>query len=203
MTDYPNWFAQTAQANFEEFLLPLAGQRDLHFLQLGVYTGDASKWMLDNVLHETTYAGLTDVDTWAGSDEAAHDDIDFDEVFEIYQKKMVKFTSFRREVMYPVKICRTSTVDWFLNREEWNCWGEYDFIYIDADHTTVGVIVDAEMSWPLLKSGGIMAFDDYTWGHESGDPRLAPQVGIDLFLHRHQLDYQVLAKNTQVWIRKK
>lgn len=203
MTDYPNWFAQTAQHNFEQFLLPLAGQRDLHFLQLGVYTGDASKWMLDNVLHETTYAGLTDVDTWAGSDEAAHDDIDFDEVFEIYQKKMVKFTSFRREVMYPVKICRTSTVDWFLNREEWNCWGEYDFIYIDADHTTVGVIVDAEMSWPLLKSGGIMAFDDYTWGHESGDPRLAPMVGIDLFLHRHQGEYELLAKNDQVWIKKK
>jgi hypothetical protein len=48
-----------------------------------------------------------------------------------------------------------------------------------------------------------MAFDDYTWGHASGDPRLAPQVGIDLFLHRHQSDYELLAKNTQVWIKKK
>jgi hypothetical protein len=48
-----------------------------------------------------------------------------------------------------------------------------------------------------------MAFDDYTWGHASGDPRLAPQVGIDLFLHRHQLDLQVLVKNNQVWVKKK
>jgi hypothetical protein len=48
-----------------------------------------------------------------------------------------------------------------------------------------------------------MAFDDYTWGHESGDPRLAPMVGIDLFLHRHQLELELLVKNTQVWVKKK
>ena len=204
MTDYPNWFAQTAQHNFEQFLLPLAGQDDLHFLQLGVYTGDASLWMLQNVLYNSDYHALTDVDTWQGSDEPAHDEIDFEEVFRIYSKKMIKYTSGKRDVNYPVKICRTTTIDWFTNRyEEWKCWGDYDFIYIDADHTTVGVILDAELSWPLLKSGGIMAFDDYTWGHESGDPRLAPMVGIDLFLHRHQGDYELLAKNDQVWIRKR
>ena len=204
MTEYPNWFAQTAQHNFEQFLTPLAGKPNLQFLQLGVYTGDASLWMLQNVLYNSDYHALTDVDTWQGSDEPAHDEIDFEEVFSIYSKKMIKYTSGKRDVNYPVKICRTTTIDWFTNRiEYWNCYDEYDFIYIDADHTTVGVILDAELSWPLLKSGGIMAFDDYTWGHESGDPRLAPQVGIDLFLHRHQGDYELLAKNDQVWIKKR
>jgi len=158
--------------------------------------------MLDNVLHETTYNGLTDVDTWAGSDEAAHESINFEEVYKIYCKKMIKFTSGKVEVNYPVKICRTTTVDWFLNREEWHCWGEYDFIYVDADHTTVGVIVDAEMSWPLLKSGGILAFDDYTWGaHLPVSQR--PRLGIDLFLERHKDEYEVLEVNTQYWIKKK
>lgn len=192
MTDYPNWFAQTAQHNFEEFLTPLAGEDNLRFLQLGVYTGDASVWLCENVL---TGAGchLSDVDTWQGSDEEAHRSIDFDDVLSVYDNKTTGM---------PINFYRKTTMD-FLASAIVRQVKDFDFIYIDADHTTVGVLLDAELSWPLLKSGGIMAFDDYTWGHESGDPRLAPMVGIDLFLHRHQSDYELLAKNTQVWIKKK
>jgi len=43
--EYPNWFKQIAQDNFEQFLTPLAGKPDLNFLQLGVFTGDASVWL--------------------------------------------------------------------------------------------------------------------------------------------------------------
>jgi len=187
MTDYPNWFAQTAQHNFEQFLTPLAGKDYLRFLQLGVYTGDASVWMAENVLTGKD-AWLFDVDTWQGSDEPAHEEIDFNEVIEYYTGRIKGL---------PILPHKTTTTDYLTHYKS-----KFDFIYIDADHTTVGVILDAELSWPLLKSGGIMAFDDYTWGHESGDPRLAPMVGIDLFLHRHQGEYELLAKNNQVWIRK-
>ena len=190
MTDYPNWFAQTAQHNFKEFLTPLAGQDNLKFLQLGVYTGDASVWLAENIL---TGKGcwLIDVDTWQGSDEPDHETMDFDDVYEVYKTKTKMYKT--------IKYFQSSTT-WFLQSVRKD--PDYDFIYVDADHTTVGVLLDAELSWPQLKSGGIMGFDDYTWGHASGDPRLAPQVGIDLFLHRHQGDYELLTKNAQVWIRK-
>jgi len=191
MSDYPNWFAQTAQSNFEHFLTPLAGKGGLKFLQLGVYTGDASVWMLENIL-TGDYSELTDVDTWKGSDEEAHKSIDFAEVYQIYRDKIKPYDN--------VEVIKSSTTDFFTAGD---MLPGYEFIYIDADHTTVGVLIDAELSWPWLMSGGIMAFDDYTWGHESGDPRLAPMVGIDLFLHRHQGEYELLAKNTQVWIKKK
>ena len=191
MAEYPNWF-EYVRANFEEFLTPLAGQDNLKFLQLGVFTGDASVWLAENILTGNG-SYLTDVDTWEGSDELDHKSMDFDDVYVTYSNRIKDLP------ITPVQI-RT---DEFLMRVR-NIFPEgYDFIYIDADHTTVGVILDAELSWPLLKSGGIMAFDDYTWAHHTGDPRLAPQVGIDLFLHRHQGDYELLAKNHQVWIRKK
>jgi predicted O-methyltransferase YrrM len=188
MTDYPNWFEQSAKHNFEHFLRLQGRQTRMECLQLGAYTGDASVWMLNN-LGEIE---LTDVDTWEGSDEVAHESIDFDEVYNIYCNKVERFNN--------VSHFRTTTQEFLMNKR--NRSYSFDFIYVDADHTTVGVLLDGELSWPLLKSGGIMAFDDYTWGHESGDPRLAPQVGIDLFLHRHQGEYELLAKNTQVWIRK-
>jgi predicted O-methyltransferase YrrM len=190
MTEYPNWFKQTARGNFEHFLTPLAGQH-LHCLQLGAYTGDASVWLATNILTDSN-CFLMDVDTWEGSDEPAHESMDFNDVRKTYLSKVTS---------YPVIESYIGTTMNFLTEfRDYNC---YDFIYVDADHTTVGVILDAELAWPKLKSGGIMAFDDYTWQHASGDPRLAPQVGIDLFLHRHQLDLQVLAKNNQVWVKKK
>jgi predicted O-methyltransferase YrrM len=190
VAEYPNWF-EYVRPNFEQFLTPLAGKSGLKFLQLGVYTGDASLWMLENIL-TGDYSTLTDVDTWKGSDELAHKSIDFDEVYQIYQDKVKPYKN--------VDAIKSSTINFFTAGD---MLPGYEFIYIDADHTTVGVLLDAELSWLWLMSGGIMAFDDYIWGHESGDPRLAPQVGIDLFLHRHQLDYELLTKNSQVWIKKR
>ena len=194
MAEYPNWFAQTAQYNFEALLKPLAGRSDLNFLQLGVFTGDASLWLLENILTSES-STLTDVDTWEGSDEPDHKPMDFDDVWKTYLQKITSHLN--------VYFLRKTTTDYLVNVLADPPYKMFDFIYIDADHTTVGVLLDAELSWPLLKSGGIMAFDDYTWGHESGDPRLAPQVGIDLFLHRHLGNYELLTKNTQVWLRKK
>lgn len=191
---YPNWFAVTAQHNFEKHLLPLAGQEGLHFLQLGVYTGDATEWLCKNILTGKN-SWLHDVDTWEGSDEEAHESIDFNEVIKIYKSRIYNNA--------PVTPHTGTTTDYLL--AQYGCdrpLGEYfDFIYVDADHTTVGVLLDAELSWPLLKSGGIMAFDDYNWGNAL-PLHLRPKPGIDLFMLRHEGEYELLEKNEQVWIRK-
>ena len=49
-TKYPNWFEMTARENFESQLMPLAGKFGLRFLQIGAFTGDATVWLVDNVL---------------------------------------------------------------------------------------------------------------------------------------------------------
>ena len=150
--EYPNWFNHTAKDNFEKFLIPLAGQQNLNFLQLGVYTGDASIWMLQNINN----IQLTDVDTWQGSDEDAHKSMDFDDVYKTYTDKIKD---------YKVNIKRSTTTNYLVT--QYGAGEVFNFIYIDADHTTVGVLMDAELSFPLLKSGGIMAFDDYTWSRDA------------------------------------
>ena len=189
-TIYPNWFASVAQHNFEKFLGPLAPVPDLKFLQLGVFTGDASEWMLKNIL---TRPGdwLLAVGTWKGSDESAHDAMDFDDVYKTYKKRMEKYQHIRS--------VRNTTTN-FLNA---NDEPKFDFIYIDADHTADGVLADARGAWRLLKTGGIMAFDDYLWTHESGDPRLAPKSGIDTFLDEQGDNYDLLEYGYQVWLVKK
>lgn len=189
MSEFPNWFAQTAQPNFERFLIPLAGQENVRYLQLGAYTGDASVWLCENVL-TAEWNFLYDVDTWAGSDEEAHESIDFDEVYEVYLAKTENYKQ--------IRTFRQTTLEYLIDG---GADQPFNFIYIDADHTAAGVLLDAELSWGLLKSGGIMAFDDYTWGDHL-PAYLAPKLGINLFLHRHQGKYELLVMNTQVWIRK-
>ena len=182
MSEYPNWFAQTAQPNFERFLIPLAGQENLTFLQLGAYTGDASLWMLDNIKDVV----LVDVDTWEGSDEEVHHKMDFSDVERVYDEKINGRT---------IK-CKMTTFKYLLT-----CSQPFDFIYVDADHTAASALIDGELSWRLLKKGGILAFDDYEWGAHL-PAHLAPKLGVQLFIHRHQAEFEALAINGQYWVRK-
>jgi predicted O-methyltransferase YrrM len=191
MTEYPNWFAQTAQNNFTTYLSKYAGKENLRFLQLGVYTGDASVWLCNNILTDKSSI-LIDVDTWAGSDEESHAEMDFTDVERTYKEKINNLS---------IVSVVSDTVE-YLIRQRNNFMNSYDFIYIDADHTAVSVLMDAELSWPLLKSGGVMAFDDYTWGRHL-PPSKTPRPGILLFTERHKAELDTLVINDQYWIRKK
>jgi predicted O-methyltransferase YrrM len=191
MIVYPNWFNQNAKHNFEKYLTEFAHAPDLDFLQVGAFTGDASAWMLENILTDNS-STMWDVDTWKGSPgEQVHAEMDFEDVFNTYLEKTERRTSF----------FKGKSLDFFMSKAQFSPPVHYDFIYIDGDHTTVGVLLDAELSWVFLKPNGIMAFDDYTWGSDL-PAELTPTLGIDLFLGRHEGEYETLVINEQVWIKK-
>jgi hypothetical protein len=191
MTDtpnFPNWF-EGQQYNFEEQLSHLKGLPDLRFLQIGAYTGDASVWLCENILTHPTSI-LIDVDTWAGSDESEHSRIDFEKVLSYYEARIVKYQKVVRLKM---------TSDKYFTGE---IAAKFDFIYIDGDHTAAQVERDAENAWKLLKSGGILAFDDYQWGRDL-PPDTTPKPAIDKFLLDKEDEYVQLVDSYQVWLRKK
>jgi len=187
-TKYPNWFEMTAKENFESQLMPLAGKLGLRFLQVGAFTGDASAWLVDNILTQKNSI-LEDVDTWAGSDEAEHETMDWSDVERTYDSRI----AFRPNVIK----YKMDSREFLRSIEE----PTFDFIYIDGDHTAEGVLQDAVLSWRLLKPGGIMAFDDYLWE----DPRgieFQPGWSIDTFTGAVKEESEVLLSNSQVWLRK-
>ena len=185
MTDFPDWFSAYAKPNFEKYLIPLAGQDNLTFLQLGAYTGDASVWMLDNALTGKD-CNLVDVDTWQGSDEEVHHSMDFSDVERAYDKKVMNRT-FKQKM---------TTLDYLGH-----CTLTFDFVYVDADHTAASALLDGELGWRFLKRGGILAFDDYEWGAHL-PPSKSPKLGINLFIERHQGEFIALEADLQYWIRK-
>lgn len=192
MTTYPNWFAHYAQGFFEKHLAHLAGREGVAALQIGAFTGDASLWLLQNVLTGRR-AHLVDVDTWSGSDEPEHESFNWADVERAYDEKTATYLG-----SWLVKYKGPS--DRFFAA----CMSDYyDFVYVDGDHTAPGVLSDALNAFRALKPGGILAFDDYLWKPSSGGGETkAPGIAIDAFLDCYRDRVQVLAMGLQVWVRK-
>jgi predicted O-methyltransferase YrrM len=76
-----------------------------------------------------------------------------------------------------------------------------NLIYIDAFHHSKNVMEDAVLAWNLLKVGGVLIFDDYTWG-PTNSPDEKPQTAIDAFLSAYWNHYNLLGKGSQVYLQK-
>jgi predicted O-methyltransferase YrrM len=184
--DYPNWF-QGAVPNFEN---ALGGYKDKEcsFLQLGVYTGDASLWLCKNILTNDK-STLTDVDIWSNDFiEVGYNNFDWENVESIYDKKVN---------LYKNKIIKKKQDTYSFFNENKN---KYDFVYIDAEHTAEATLLNAINSYYLCKNEGVIAFDDYEWDKDP-NPYLKPKKGIDAFLKYFEGNLEILIKNYQLWVR--
>ncbi|HEX9209332.1 MAG TPA: class I SAM-dependent methyltransferase [Bradyrhizobium sp.] len=77
----------------------------------------------------------------------------------------------------------------------------FDFIYVDGSHRRDDVMIDCLGAWRLLRDGGVMLMDDYTWMPDNPDAeRVAPAV--DTFLAWHD-DAEVILRSHQVAVRKR
>jgi hypothetical protein len=179
--DLPNWF-NYVKPNFA--FLPK--DIELLILQIGVFKGDCTEFLLEN----NRVKQIVDVDTWEGSIEHPDLNVTFNVVEEVYDKK---FSDDKR-----VKKMKMTSNMYFANNfpEE-----KFDFIYIDGAHTSAQVLMDAINAFPRLKVGGVLAFDDYEWPRFSGTLN-NPKSGIDCWLTLFNGYYEFLIQNYQIWVKK-
>jgi len=175
-----NWFEITGKANFEKYVLPLK-ETATNFLEVGCYEGQASVWMLEN-----SEAHLTVIDTFKGGQDLP-DEVKLRDRFEENTKQFEnRITSFEGKSNVWLK---GMTLD--LS----------DFIYIDGSHLASDVLEDAVLAFPLLRKGGIMIFDDYTWG-PSMNTYERPCFGIDSFILVYGNQLEILERNSQLILKK-
>lgn len=174
---FPNWFKDV-----EKYFRHVP-KDSLRALQIGTYTGDATEWLLNNREIER----LHDVDTWQGSEEKAHENLDFQTVEQYYDSR---FNDDR------IVKCKMTSDEFFLINAM-----SFNFIYIDGDHTALQTALDGLNAFKWLETGGVMAFDDYLWNYK-GNPYLEPKRGVDAFLSVCQGQYVLIESGYQVWIQK-
>jgi hypothetical protein len=167
----------------------------LHFLEIGSFEGLSACWLLNNILTSDD-SRLTCVDTFdfAGQgtfylQDQGTETMSIEERFDFNVKLAGGAHKVRKIVGQSRDALRS------LPRSE------YDYIYIDGSHIAADVLEDAVLSWPLLKLGGLMTFDDYQW---DGDPNPInrPGMAVDAFLTVFKTRYKLIHKGYQVTVEK-
>ena len=59
----------------------------------------------------------------------------------------------------------------------------FDLIYVDGAHDSKNVIIDAILSYKLVKQDGIIIFDDYLWKTKDKNLLKSPKFAIDSFVN--------------------
>lgn len=171
-TEAHDHWSKPFRENARRHLWPLR-TTPIAYLEIGVHEGRSLVWMANQILrHEGSIA--VGVDLWA-------DDTKYSQA-----------KSNLRHHEDQVGLIRGTLTECASTFEQ-----EYfDVIYIDGDHTYLPVLTDTVVAWPLLKSGGIMIWDDTDWPEPEYQVRRAIESALP------HLPHTVMNADKQTWVRK-
>jgi predicted O-methyltransferase YrrM len=196
-----DWFSYNAEG-ISSCLSKL--QNKNKFLEIGCWEGMSTTWFIQNYLDAN--GSITVIDTFEGGDEHRNQILanltqeEKDKVFnQVYDDFMsnIKETIGKNQKYEVMKNTSYNALAELIVRGE-----KFDFIYIDGSHEASDVLIDAVMSFPLLNSGGIMIFDDYTWGDQT-NPFMCPKLAIDAFGSVFNNKFEEVLFTNQIGIMKK
>jgi len=126
-------------------------------------------------------AHLTSIDSWQGGDEHKQGGMAMNSVEQAYDQTLQVCRNWLHSdsCFEKHKAFSDAALSQIRDRV-----GFYDLILIDAGHKAKDVLIDMIYAWPLLRGGGVMILDDYTWlpNHEVNSFQLhSPKMGIDAF----------------------
>lgn len=174
-----NYFATHAD-NWGSYLKDYKGKSDIQYLEIGVFEGSSFLWVLENILTDPSAKG-TAIDPFFGDSE-----IKFRKNLAAsgYQDKATVIKGFSYNEL--PKLPRDS----------------FDIIYIDADHRAKNVYLDAALSWGLLKTGGLLIFDDHLLNLQY-PANMRPKTAIDAFVTAFGDELDVVHNSYQLVLKKK
>jgi len=158
--------------------------KELHFLEIGSFEGKSTIWFLDNILQNEN-STITCVDPWMSysqDQDSLNSYFKEENEWDLTKRKTKEI--FLHNIVESGDSSKVTIRQGFSDKVLPCLITEqkmYDIIFIDGNHTAPYVMMDSIMSWPLLKKGGIMIFDDYAWGLDNL-PTLRPKESVDYFM---------------------
>lgn len=176
-----DWFT----SNIPNFQRAAAQTKIDSILEIGCYEGMSTCWMLQNI---KPVDGITCIDTFEG--EPTLPELSGDALYDRFLDNV------REANVYdlPVLVYRSSSLDVLCKlvaKQE-----KFDLIYVDGSHKFKHVLMDAFLSWQLVKPGGFVIFDDYGGSTDV-------QSALKLFIDAHQNDgLTIVSTHYQMCVRK-
>ena len=127
-----------------------------HYVEVGAWKGTSAAFLATEIANSGKKIQFDVVDTWLGSPEhlaggswADQDAID-GRLFEVFTENMKPVEGFYKPL-------RMTSLEASLLYED----NSLDFVLLDAAHDRINVSIDIKAWLPKVKSGGILAGDDY------------------------------------------
>ena len=191
MTQYDftaDWFSSKIPP-WQEILSELKPSK---LLEVGCFEGRSACFLIDTCGAERSIE-IDCIDTWLGGAEHRRSIFETGAVEDRFDRNIARA---KQAAKYDVVVLKSKqdslTALATLVIDPLSC-GSYDFVYIDGSHIASDVLTDAVLAFRLLREGGIMIFDDYTWrlGKEN-DILAVPKLAIDAFTTIFGRNLQIL-----------
>ena len=168
-------------------ILELFRNKKCHILEVGTYVGTS----VINMLKYLDDATAMVIDRWENYDEDEFlSNIIKNNVEKIFYQNL-KMSNMENRIT----AIKGDSKDILQNLEK----NQFDFIYVDGDHTYNGCYTDLVLSWDLLKENGILAIDDYLWKKNESDN---PHNAVNHFMDKYKDKIIVLDIEYRIFLQK-
>ena len=198
------WFDNVAKPIWSQ-LIPQLKPKTI--LEIGSYEGASACFLIDTLSTDLELE-ITCVDTWLGGVEHQPGGIahaNMNAVERNFDSNLKTACAAAKHPVHFTKIKGQSdlTMAHLLSSGK---QGYFDLVYIDGSHLACDVLCDAVLGFRLLKTGGVMIFDDYNWheGLPQGiDLMRCPKPAIDAFTTLYWNKLQIIsAPLYQLYVQK-
>ena len=170
---YTNNWHQTVQGFWDEIL----GNFDItKVLEIGSYEGQSACYLANRM----SYGDIYCVDNWLDCEP---------------QKKKINFSDVESKFDHNIKLAKKKNKFIKIHKYKNESYKQlskfiadglenyFDLIYVDGAHDSKNVIIDAILSYKLVKQDGIIIFDDYLWKTKDKNLLKSPKFAIDSFVN--------------------
>lgn len=186
-----DWFSRHIPY-WDDLLTPMKG-KPIQAIEIGSFEGRSAVWLCENILtHDLSH--LDSIDPYLPY-LVNNQNYNFGE--ETMGEVEKRFYENTKKYRHKITTHKMLSADYLKGRTEMA-----DLIYIDGDHTEAGCLTDAVLSHQLLRSGGIMIFDDYLWDGLSEDPD-TPKGAINAFMKCYSKQYDWMLIGYQVFLKRR
>lgn len=187
-----DWFSH----NFPTWNAIIQQFKPARILEIGSYEGRSTCYMIEKC-SQLGSVEIHCVDTWEGSIEHQPGATYATDMTEVEKRFDKNISLVKSGCAHPVtvikhkKSAKLACAQLICDRKE----NYFDLVYIDGSHQAPDVLVDAVLTFQLLRIGGLMIFDDYLWSLEpkgQENPLNMPKPAIDAFLNIFQRKMSIL-----------
>jgi len=182
-----DWFSRSIPA-WKAILGKLAEKSPaLRILEIGVFEGRSTCWLLEHFC-KSADSIIVVIDTFQGGVE--HRTLELGGLRGRFESNIAVIGSPAQ-----VEVREGESLQELCMLVAEKSPAPFDFISVDGSHQAADVLADAVLAFRLLRSGGVMAFDDYLWApvrRGMENPLVTPKAAVDAFTTIHSQQMRII-----------